>query len=238
LRTTAFFWPMKSTFKVYLIISIIYIIAQLSQYTILENLSKPLLMLSLMIGFAIHRKWRFCSLDYAFLAALFFSLLGDAFLMPLFDSFMAGLVSFLIAHLFYIYIFTKDLQKPVQLTSTTTILSIFGVSVYVLLLILIYNSMTPLNTPILLLIAIGLYATILLGMFLTAIFRRREPKSSYLFILIGAAFFLISDSFLAINKFVTPLALSTLWVIPSYTLAQALICYGFINRWLISKHSK
>lgn len=238
MNSTAFFWPMKFTFKIYIIISIVFITAQLSQYTILENISKPLLMLSLMFGFAFHRKWRFRSLDYTMLAALFFSLLGDAFLMPLFDSFMAGLVSFLIAHICYIYLFTRDIQKPIQLSYSKVALGILGLTIFMILLGLIYNSLIPQNAPVLFLIAIGLYATVLLGMYLTALFRRKEAKSSYLFTFIGAAFFLISDSFLAINKFVIPLPYSTLWVIPSYSLAQALILYGFLNRMPISKNSK
>ena len=40
------------------------------------------------------------------LAGLVFSLAGDVFLMLPSDQFMAGLVSFLIAHLFYIAAFT------------------------------------------------------------------------------------------------------------------------------------
>ncbi len=40
---------------------------------------------------------------------------------------------------------------------------------------------------------------------------------------VGACFFMLSDSLLAINRFVTPLPLSGLWVLSTYYTAQLLI---------------
>lgn len=238
MKSTAFFIPMKIVFKLYIIITITVIAAQLVGNQTIENLSKPLLMLSLLWGFASVRKWKFNKLDYSFMTALFFSFLGDVFLMPFFNIFLAGLVSFLIAHLIYIYIFIKEIQKPIQFTATKISLMILGVLIYLSLLLVIYQSLIPQNTPLLLLIAIGSYATVLFGVFISALFRKDEPQTAYIFILMGAISFLLSDSFLAINKFVFPLPYSTLWVMPTYALAQAFICYGFLKRDLISIHSK
>ena len=39
----------------------------------------------------------------------------------------------------------------------------------------------------------------------------------------GACVFMLSDSLIAINKFVTPVALSSLWILGTYYAAQLLI---------------
>ncbi|WP_341890481.1 lysoplasmalogenase family protein, partial [Variovorax sp. YR752] len=40
---------------------------------------------------------------------------------------------------------------------------------------------------------------------------------------VGACFFMLSDALLAINRFVSPLPLASLWVLATYYAAQMLI---------------
>jgi len=47
---------------------------------------------------------------------------------------------------------------------------------------------------------------------------------------VGAVFFMLSDSLLAINRFVTPLPLSGLWVLSTYYTAQILIVLHVLQR--------
>ena len=42
---------------------------------------------------------------------------------------------------------------------------------------------------------------------------------------VGACVFMVSDSLIAINKFVTPVALSSLWILVTYYCAQMLIVH-------------
>jgi alkylglycerol monooxygenase len=43
---------------------------------------------------------------------------------------------------------------------------------------------------------------------------------------VGACIFMVSDSLIAIDKFVTPIALSSLWILASYYAAQLLIVHN------------
>ncbi len=48
---------------------------------------------------------------------------------------------------------------------------------------------------------------------------------------LGASFFMLSDSILAINRFVQPLPWSSVSVLGSYYTAQALIVWGCVRQW-------
>ena len=54
----------------------------------LENILKPILLITLMFWYWKETKASVVKLNWTFLFALFFSLLGDVFLMPLFDHFI------------------------------------------------------------------------------------------------------------------------------------------------------
>jgi uncharacterized membrane protein YhhN len=66
-------------------------------------------------------------------------------------------------------------------------------------------------------------------MALQALFRfGYTNKKSFTLIFIGALFFMISDSLLAINKFLTPVPLASLGIMFTYMLAQYLIVEGVL----------
>jgi hypothetical protein len=80
--------------------------------------------------------------------------------------------------------------------------------------------------------AIQLYAWILSAMTVIAfILLIIIPQFRWIFLLLpfGASFFMISDSLLAYNRFVKPIARGQLWVRITYHLAQFSLAYGFVG---------
>ena len=58
-------------------------------------------------------------------------------------------------------------------------------------------------------------------------------SSSYNLVFIGAIFFMISDSILALNKFYQPIPFSNISIMLTYALAQYLIVLGILK---LKKH--
>jgi uncharacterized membrane protein YhhN len=74
-----------------------------------------------------------------------------------------------------------------------------------------------------------IYALVLTIMVLQALFRFGfTSKRSFTLVFIGALFFMISDSFLAVNKFLEPLPFASLSIMFTYITAQYLIVEGTI----------
>jgi len=162
------------------------------------------------------------------LFAIFFSWLGDVFLLMQEDNsryFMAGLLSFLIAHIFYIFFFLR-VRAIETVAEPWRILRIIVVAVYVaILFIYLFPSLGELRLPVL------AYA-LALGTMLVCCWHAFTPGSSWFwFCLAGAVLFVISDSLLAINKFKSPFPGAGFWIILTYALAQFAIVYGSLQ-WL------
>jgi uncharacterized membrane protein YhhN len=74
-----------------------------------------------------------------------------------------------------------------------------------------------------------IYALVITVMAMQALFRYGFTSSkSFVLIFAGALFFMLSDSLLAVNKFMKPLPLASLFIMTTYILAQYLIVEGFI----------
>ena len=154
--------------------------------------------------------------------ALFFSWLGDVFLMfqDIYSLyFILGLISFLTAHVLYTIIFRKTNRgfKPRPFTHATGfLLIIYGI----LLLTLLWPGLAGMKVPV------ALYTTVILAMALSALYRKAEGSS---LVLLGAILFVGSDSMLAMNKFSEPFTGARFWIMATYILAQFLITMGLIN---------
>ena len=158
------------------------------------------------------------------LTVLFFSWVGDVVL--LFANrgaiyFIIGLLAFLIAHILYILLFIK-IQ---EIKSTKYLPYILVVVAYLVgLLTFLWNDLNDLKIPVV------IYATVLSTMLLFAIkgtFIWQPPYGKM--ILLGAIFFVVSDSLLAINKFRLPLPIASFLIMSTYLLAQFLIVYGILK---------
>jgi uncharacterized membrane protein YhhN len=161
------------------------------------------------------------------LMALTFSLAGDIFLMIPGGTtvlFKAGLISFLIAHLFYLSLFSKDLRikecNSRILIGSTMVFLLYGSFFFVLI-------RTSLGS---LLIPVVCYMLVILAMALVAINRNnRYPTTGYWFVALGAVLFVISDSILAVNKFYIPVRASGFLIMGTYSFAQYFIAKGIVD---------
>jgi uncharacterized membrane protein YhhN len=127
---------------------------------------------------------------YMIITGLVFSLAGDVFLMLPRDRFVAGLVAFLIAHLFYIAAFAPEINGLVW----------WPLVPLVIYAIVIYRILSPflgrLQLPVL------FYIVVILVMAWLAFERwSHVDQTGALMAFIGALLFVVSDTILAIDRF-------------------------------------
>lgn len=198
----------------FLILLILEIYASISYNRPLVLITKPLLVPILML-IAFQEKIH----DKLFYLALFFSFLGDVFLMfSGINYFILGLGSFLLAHVFYIILFIPEIRF--------SFLPIVGfILVTASYLVFLYP-----HIGIDFRIPVVLYCTVITLMGIMAALRRTSSSKSYRYILIGAILFIISDSLIAYNKFYTDIPHDALYIMTTYGAAQYLILEGWLKR--------
>ncbi|KRD58155.1 hypothetical protein ASE40_17605 [Flavobacterium sp. Root935] len=212
-------------YKIYVAFSILYLIILVSGYERFDLFLKPILIP--IIGFGVYFFRKFPTKN-TLLSALVFSWIGDVIL--LFTDlgeiyFILGLVSFLTAHIIYCILFNK-LNKIRKKQNRS--LFIFGSILIALYLIGMVSFLMPFLGD--LKIPVTIYASIISIMLLFAFngFLVWE-KPGNLLVFLGAFFFIISDSILAINKFYAPIPKSSFFIMLTYLLAQYLIVIGILK---------
>ena len=150
------------------------------------------------------------------LAGLVLSLGGDIALLWPEQGFLPGLVSFLLAHLCYLWAFTRRQR----LAAWWPAFAAYALIAAAVLSQLWPGVPAPLRGPVL------AYVLCLGAMAAQAavLWRQGEPRGRVL--ALGGALFMLSDALLAINKFAGPLPLASLWVLSSYWAAQWCIASG------------
>jgi len=149
---------------------------------------------------------------YIIIAGLVFSLAGDIFLMLPSDRFVAGLVAFLIAHLFYSAAFASEISALIWWPLIPFI--IYGIVIYIILA----SSLGKLRLPVL------IYVAVILIMAWLAWERYIQTGQPGAFLAsIGAILFIISDTILAIDRFRGTFKLSRASNLITYFAAQLLI---------------
>ncbi|MEZ4729444.1 MAG: lysoplasmalogenase [Caldilineaceae bacterium] len=148
--------------------------------------------------------------QWSIVAGLLFSLVGDIFLMLPSDRFMAGLISFLIAHLWYIAAFASQVHWPLFSWWGVPVI-IWGGVIYVLLA----PHLGRLRLPVL-----GYMAAILFMAWLAITLSGQRGETWTEWAASGAVLFVLSDSVLALNRFRKPFGSAQLIVLGSYYLAQ------------------
>jgi uncharacterized membrane protein YhhN len=127
---------------------------------------------------------------YMIIAGLVFSTAGDVFLMLPSDRFVAGLIAFLIAHLFYIVAFVSEVSALIWWPLIPLVT--YGIVIYIILA----PSLGKLKSPVL------VYVVVILIMAWLAWERWSQTgQSGALLASVGAALFVISDTILAIDRF-------------------------------------
>lgn len=162
------------------------------------------------------------------LAALLFSWIGDCILLFADKGemyFILGLVAFLIAHIFLIVLFTKQSTVHKSFKKPLFWVGFALATAYLIgILAVLLPNLGDLKLPVM---AYALIITIMLKTSLKGTFDWNQ-KSKYN-VLLGAAFFVTSDSILAINKFHTPLPMASFWIMLTYLVAQFCITDGILK---------
>jgi uncharacterized membrane protein YhhN len=206
------------------VVAVIEILIQIFNWQGLNVFVKPLIVLSLAAFYLQNAETK----NRLFILALFFCWLGDVFL--LFDHlneiyFIGGLGSFLIAHILLIFLYGK-IKQPQGKTfsgpqkarvSFPIILAGTG------LISILYPTLGALKIPVI------VYALALMIMVLQSIYRYGFTSvESFWWVCMGALFFMLSDSLLAMNKFYQPIPYAGILVMATYMAAVCFITLGVI----------
>ena len=203
---------------IFFTLSLLNIISGIIENEWLGYLTKPLLMITLGFFYFQHVQSNLNKRDKIVLFALFFSCLGDTFLMfqkqnQLF--FLLGLGSFLLAQVCYVLLFQQEGESRhfrwLPFISYSCLLLFF----------LLNKPPSDFKIPII------IYSVVITLMGIRASERKVSDKS-YQLVLIGAILFILSDSLIALSKLVVNIPLSGLWIMAPYVVAQYLIIQGLL----------
>ncbi len=134
-------------------------------------------------------------------------------------SFIGGLVTFLVAHLFYIAAFTGI--EPRWRLARLAPVAVWAA----LVLPALYAGAGAMRVPVL------IYAAVIFVMIwrAAAAVLSMSIRDPGVIGLLGAILFGVSDTLLGVNRFVTPIPAADVIVVGSYWVAQALIAVSFIR---------
>jgi len=214
------------TFFLLGIITVVNIYAEATGHQALQFITKPLLMPLLIVAYIVghDRKNVYSRL---IISGLFFSWMGDIFLMMQdLDGiyFILGLCCFLTTHIIYIIYFTRILPQGKSFFKQYPLLLAVVYAYGASLLYMLWPTLGELKIPVL------VYALIICTMLTMAIwqYKRIAFETAVLFIF-GAALFVISDTFLAINKFSRPFPFAGTLIMATYVGAQVMIAMGSLS---------
>lgn len=135
--------------------------------------------------------------------------------LPIEMSFILGLALFLIAHIVFIITFSRDFKMQRPRIPIIVLIAIYGLGMAFVL------------TPWLKEMAIPVY-TYITAITLMAIFAALRSAKN-MFTLYGAISFIVSDSIIAINRFVVPVVVADYIIMVTYYVALFLIVYGLLK---------
>ncbi|MBZ0245900.1 MAG: lysoplasmalogenase [Cyclobacteriaceae bacterium] len=195
----------------------------------LQWVFKPLIMLVLG-AYYYTQSTQPISLTKSVMAAIVFSWIGDISLMFQGKNelyFMVGLGAFLIAHICYVMAYSQHIEKKegaglhgIQKFRFSLPIVLAGTG----LITILYAHLGVFKIPV------AVYAIVLMVMTLQALFRYGYTNTvSFWFVFVGAILFMISDSMIAVNKFLVPFELAGLAIMSTYILAQFLIVKGLMS---------
>ena len=130
--------------------------------------------------------------------------------------FISGLSFFLLAHVVYIIAFARDFEYDPGKLPIAIALAVFGIAMAVILYPKLGEMRLPVFVYISVIMAMGIAATFWTG-----------PKPVLL--LVGAIVFMLSDSMIAVNKFLVEVSWSKYFIMITYYAAQAMIWMSFIK---------
>jgi uncharacterized membrane protein YhhN len=210
---------------IYFFIAILEVIGDIFDLNILIFVFKPLLMPLLFIAYYPIYKAQKSNFSIIILLSIVFSFFGDLSLMLIDHNeslFIIGLASFLIAHLFYIISFYKNIKPlTLELLKSNIFYILIFIAFYTSLLFILWDNLNEMLIPV---FVYGAVIT-LMGIFATL---RKTNKNSYVLVLFGAILFICSDTLIAFNKFIfnSDLFYAQAYIMILYVLAQYFIIRG------------
>ena len=207
---------------VFVLSTVIHLVASLRKDTRMRNISKPFILLSL-LGFYVFTAR---SVSAALVLALIFSWIGDVLLIPKgVKWFTAGGISFMISHAFFIAGYWKD----VVFSRIPGLLSIILALFFAAMVAYIFSKLKP-HLPKALFYPMFLYLLINGAMNCFAIFRCVSiPTAATVITAIGAALFFVSDSALFFVRFKKDGRLKTHFLVMlTYSIGEFLIVCGLL----------
>ena len=210
----------------YLVLYVIFMLLNIIDN--LHILSINLFVKSLLMPFLILYVYQSKASNKLLISSLFFAWLGDIFLLNPTNRllFIMGLSSFLIAHLFYIIIFTKQFKYYTHNCDKL----INGLRIVILVIAIIFYKFIHIYF-FSLIIPATIYMIVVLSMFISATFRNiNDSVNSYYLVVIGALLFLLSDMLLSITQFYNHFYLDNLYIILTYMMAQLLIVCNIVKK--------
>lgn len=157
------------------------------------------------------------------IAGLLFSWFGDILLQKE-SMFLLGLICFLATHVFYTFFLVGTHSGKTSYFKLRPVMLIAVLAYLIEFMYLLWPSLADMKVPVL------IYAIIICIMLSSAIwqYQKLDDRTS-LFLIVGAIFFVLSDSILAINKFKNPFSHAGIYIMTTYILAQLFIVIGAIR---------
>lgn len=226
--------PSISSFSIlFLLIAILELVSEalFADIPELHYVAKPLVLITLSLYYFRWTTGERSSHTYLMQVALFFSIMGDSFLM--FDDpmyFLMGLGSFMITQCCYIFVFRYRDTPPVEksLLTRNPWIAIPFIAYMVLFVWLIYSGLGEMTAPVI------VYSLVILGMVLMALNRWKQVlDDSFAWVFAGALLFMLSDSMIALDRFAKdlfPIPLAKYWIMITYMGAQYLIVLGMLKQ--------
>ncbi|MBI3367996.1 MAG: lysoplasmalogenase [Burkholderiales bacterium] len=212
---------MKSLLTGYVVCALVALLAERSllDLRVLFVVAKPLTLV-FAIAHAAGRGDRGSMRWRATLLALGLSLVGDVALLWPRQGFLPGLVAFLLAHLAYLFAFTREQRFAAQRAP----FAVYGAVAAAILALLWPGVPSGLRVPVL---AYVVCLSAMAAQTAVAWWRLRgsgtPAEGGARLAAIGGLLFMTSDALLAINRFGQPLPLAGLWILGTYWSAQWLI---------------
>lgn len=221
------------------IIYFIFLIAGISinaanvESDVVKRIFTPILMPTLILLFLLNARNVFRFERIFIVLALCFSCLGDILLMlPGDDLFVFGLISFLVGHISYIISFISRIRNDTK--SLRERLSVLTMIILSYPFLAYLSFVLTMICPILfedkkgwknLIAPVIIYASVIASMAYVSCLRNRQMPG-YWCVAFGAVIFIMSDSFIAFNKFVTHIPQAGLLIMLTYGIGQYLLTIG------------
>ncbi len=210
----------------YSLLCLVVLSAEYFQLTWTYYLSKPLVLILVLIFFRMQTGSTNNLFRNLMIAGFAFSSAGDLLLMfTKHDEnfFIAGLVAFLITHVCYTAGFITQIFKNKAWNqhwgqlAFSTLFVVYGAEFF----IINRTSFGEMTIPVM------IYCLAITSMGVAAVMRDRDKYSGgYFMVLTGALFFVVSDSLLATNKFIFTFNYSGTLILATYFIAQYFIATG------------